>query len=150
MINENNWFAAYCDMSEDEKELYREFEMEDHGRIQLNIYKRMYDAVSLMASDYENQITALPKGIDIADEIALLFDDEVIAVKDILYQEGMLSIEACTQIDHIGNILSEMGKKNDEGIWTLEALKRSSLWEKCRENAKQLLSMLCKLEYYIN
>lgn len=41
----------------------------------------------------------------------------------------MLSIEACTQIDHIDNILSEMGKKNDESLWTLEGLKQSELWE---------------------
>lgn len=110
-MDKSNWFVVYCAMSEDEKELYREFEMEDHGKTQFNIYKRMYDAVSLMASDYENQITALPKGVDIADEIALVFDGEVTAAKDILYQEGMLSIEACTQIDHIDNILSEMGKR---------------------------------------
>lgn len=62
----------------------------------------------------------------------------------------MLSIEACTQIDHIDNILSEMGKKNDESLWTLEGLRQSELWGKCRENAKQLLSMLYELEYYIN
>lgn len=73
---------SYCDMSEDEKWIYREFEMADNYKIQLNIYKRMYSAVLLMASNYEKQIAALPKEINIAEEIALVFDDEVIAVME--------------------------------------------------------------------
>lgn len=147
MMHQRDWFAAYCAMPEDEKEFYREFEMDQTDKIKLNTYKRMYDTVSLMASDYENQITALPKGIDIADEIALLFDDEVVAAMDALYKDGMLSIEACARIKDIDNTLSEMGKQKDESLWTLEALEQSELWEKCREDAKQLLLLLCKLEY---
>ncbi len=120
--------------------------MEEDCKIQLNIYKRMYDAVSLMALDYKKQIDALPKGINIADEIALVFDDEVIAVMDALHKSGMLSLDACALINNIGNKLSEMGIKHDANLWTLEALKQSNLWEQCREKAKQLLSILCKLE----
>ncbi|MCC8024395.1 MAG: hypothetical protein LIP16_03720 [Clostridium sp.] len=145
-MDKSKWFESYCDMSEDEKWVYREFEMEEDCKIQLNIYKRMYDAVSLMALDYEKQIDALPKGINIADEIALVFDDEVIAVMDALYKSGMLSLDACALINNIGNKLSEMGIKHDANLWTLEALKQSNLWEQCREKAKQLLSILCKLE----
>lgn len=77
---------SYCHMSDDEKWIYREFEMADNYKIQLNIYKRMYNAVLLMASNYEKQIDALPKTINIADEIALGFDDEVVAVMDTLHK----------------------------------------------------------------
>lgn len=137
---------SYCDMPEDEKWIYREFEMSDNYKIQLNIYKRMYNAVLLMASNYEKQIDALPTAINIADEIALVFDDEVIAVMDTLHKDGMLSLDECALINDINNKLSEMGKKHDKSLWTLEALKESNLWEQCREKAKQLLSLLCNLE----
>lgn len=137
---------SYCNMSEDEKWIYREFEMADNYKIQLNIYKRMYSAVLLMASNYEKQIAALPKEINIADEIALVFDDEVIAVMDALHKNGILSLDECVLINDIENKLSEMGKKHDKSPWTLEALKESNLWEQCREKAKQLLLLLCNLE----
>lgn len=137
---------SYCDMPEDEKWIYREFEMSDNYKIQLKIYKRMYNAVLLMASNYEKQIDALPKAVNIADEIALVFDDEVIAVMDTLHKDGMLSLDECALINDINNKLSEMGKKHDKSLWSLEALKESNLWEQCREKAKQLLSLLYNLE----
>lgn len=133
-------------MSEDEKYLYREYEMENSCKINLDTYKRMYDAVSLMALDYNKQVLALPNGINIADEIALVFDDEVIAIMNILYESGMLSLEECRLINDIGNILSEMSKKYDKSLWTIDALKQSKSWEECRKKAKKLLSLLCKLE----
>ncbi len=137
---------SYCDMPEDEKWIYREFEMSDNYKIQLKIYKRMYNAVLLMASNYEKQIDALPKAVNIADEIALVFDDEVIAVMDTLHKDGMLSLDECALINDINNKLSERGKKHDKSLWSLEALKESNLWEQCREKAKQLLSLLYNLE----
>lgn len=145
-MDKSDWFMSYCDMSEDEKWIYREFEMADNYKIQLNIYIRMYNAVLLMASNYEKQIDTLPKAINIADEIALVFDDEVVAVMDTLYKDGMLSLDECALINDINNKLSEMGKKHDKSIWTLEALKGSNLWEQCREKARQLLSLLCDLD----
>lgn len=58
----------------------------------------------------------------------------------------MLSLDECALINDINNKLSDMSKIHDKGLWTLEALKESSLWEQCREKAKQLLSLLCNLE----
>ena len=145
-MDKSDWFMSYCDMPEDEKWIYREFEMSDNYKIQLKIYKRMYNAVLLMASNYEKQIDALPKAVNIADEIALVFDDEVIAVMDTLHKDGMLSLDECALINDINNKLSEMGKKHDKSLWSLEALKESNLWEQCREKAKQLLSLLYNLE----
>lgn len=58
--------------------------MENSCKINLDTYKRMYDAVSLMVLDYNKQVLALPNGINIPDKIALVFDDEVIAIMNIL------------------------------------------------------------------
>ncbi len=146
IVDKKDWFISYCNMSEGERCIYRELEMEDNHKIQLNIYKRMYNAVLLMASNYEKQIDALPKAINIADEIALVFDDEVVAVMDTLHKDGMLSLDECALINDINNKLSEMGEKHDKSLWTIEALKESNLWGQCREKAKQLLSRLCNLD----
>ena len=137
---------AYCSMSEDEKYLYREFEMKEADKINLKIYKQMYDAVILMSLDYENQITSLPRDINVPDEIALLFDDEVIAVKEMLYKNGMLSLDNCNIIKIIEMKLSEMGNSKNKNFWTLDGLKQSKLWEECRENARVLLSSLPRLD----
>lgn len=146
IVDKKDWFISYCNMSEGEKWIYREFKMADNYKIQLNIYKRMYNAVLLMASNYEKQIDAFPKAINIADEIALVFDDEVVAVMDTLHKDGMLSLDECALINDINNKLSEMGKKHDKSLWTIEALKESNSWGQCREKAKQLLSQLCNLD----
>ncbi len=133
-------------MSEEERYLYREFEREDNDKIAIQIYKRMYDAVSLMALNYEKQIAALPGGINIPDEIALVFDDEVMAVMKDLYEKQMLSLDECELITVIGNKLSEMVERRDISPWTLDGLKNETLWEECRVKAKLLLLKLYKLE----
>lgn len=137
----------FCNMSEDDRWLYKEFEMKDEDKIQINIYKRLHDAVLLMASDYDKQTALLPKGINIADEIALVFADEVIAVKDILFQKGMLSKEECDLITSIDNKLNEMSKLCNFTLWTANALKQSSNWEYCRNKAQILLSSLGDFDY---
>lgn len=120
--------------------------MEDDDKIAIQIYKRMYDAVSLMALNYEKQIAALPRGINIPDEIALVFDDEVMAVMKDLYEKQMLSLDECELITVIGNKLSEMVERRDISPWTLDGLKNEKLWEECRVKAKLLLLKLYKLE----
>ena len=145
-MNKAEWFVNYCNMSEDDRWLYKEFEMKDEDKIHINIYKRLYDAVLLMASDYEKQIALLPKGINIADEIALVFDDEVIAVSNILFQKGMLSKEEYDLIISIGNKLNEMSKLHDFTLWTITALKYSENWKYCRNKAQILLSSLCNFD----
>lgn len=142
----NGWFADYCDMTEDEKYLYKQFKMDNTCKTNLKIYKRMYDAVTLMSLDYEQQIIILPSDLNIPDEIALVFDDEVIAVMDDLYENGILSLDNCRLIRRIGNKLSKMSKMRDKNLWTLDALKYTQEWEECRQDARTLLSSLHRIE----
>ncbi len=142
----SNWFIEYCNMSKDEKELYKEFEMDDGNKMKLQTYKRLYDAVTLMSLDYKQQIAALPQGIPIPDEIALTFDDEAIAFMETLYKNNMLSTNDCVLIKKIDNKLLEIGEKQDEDLWTLYALEHSKLWEECRKYARLLLSSLHNIE----
>lgn len=138
----NNWFTSYCVMSKEEQELYREFVMEPEQAIRLSDYQRMYEAVLLLASDCETQLAALPQGVPAADEIALGFEAEVVVMKDVLSGEGMLSEAACAQIEKINRILSDMSGQNMAVLWTPDALARSSQWEMCRNEARQLFSLL--------
>lgn len=133
-------------MTEDERYLYKEFKMDDICKTNLKIYKRMYDAVTLMSLDYEQQIIALPQNINISDEIALVFDDEVIAIMNNLHKNGMLSLDNCKLIMSIENKLSKMVNINDKNLCTLNALKPAKEWEKCRKDAGLLLSSLYQIE----
>lgn len=130
-------------MTKDERYLCEEFDMDDICKKNLKTYMRLYDAVTLMASNYDCQITALPQCINIPDEIALVFDDEVIAVMDNMQENGILSLENCEMIKKIQNRLLEMTQ--DVRLWTLEALKQSNAWEECRKDAKLLLASLYQL-----
>ncbi len=143
---ENNWFIEYCNMSKDEKDLYQEFEIKDTDKINLKLYKRMYDAVTLMSLDYEEQSITFPEDINVPDEIALVFNDEVIEMMDGFYKNGMLSTDDCVLIKKIDNKLLEIGEKQDEDLWTLYALEHSKLWEECRKYARLLLSSLHNIE----
>ena len=142
----SNWFIEYCNMSKDEKDLYQEFEIKDTDKINLKLYKRMYDAVTLMSLDYEEQSITFPEDINVPDEIALVFNDEVIEMMDGFYKNGMLSTDDCVLIKKIDNKLLEIGEKQDEDLWTLYALEHSKLWEECRKYARLLLSSLHNIE----
>ena len=142
----SNWFIEYCNMSKDEKDLYQEFEIKDTDKINLKLYKRMYDAVTLMSLDYEEQSITFPEDINVPDEIALVCNDEVIEMMDGFYKNGMLSTDDCVLIKKIDNKLLEIGEKQDEDLWTLYALEHSKLWEECRKYARLLLSSLHNIE----
>ena len=142
----SNWFIEYCNMSKDEKELYKEFEMDDGNKMKLQTYKRLYDAVTLMSLDYEEQSITFPEDINVPEEIALVFNDEVIEMMDGFYKNGMLSTDDCVLIKKIDNKLLEIGEKQDEDLWTLYALEHSKLWEECRKYARLLLSSLHNIE----
>lgn len=149
-MNKVEWFANYCNMSEDEKWIYREFEMGHEDKIDINTYRRLYDAVLLMASDYNEQISKLPPKIQVADEIALMFNDEVIAVADDLSKKGMLSEQECYLISSIGNKLKEMSATHNDKLWTLNALQNSADWKDCRSKAGILLLSLEYVDWIIN
>ena len=106
----------------------------------------MYDAVTLMSLDYEQQIIALLQNINIPDEIALVFDDEVIVIMDNLCENGMLSPDNCKLIMSIENKLSEMVNMDDKSLWTLNALKQAKEWEKWRKDARLLLLSWYQIE----
>lgn len=132
-------------MTEDEKYLYEEFDMDDTCKINLKIYKRLYDAVMLMSLDYSQQINNLPQYVNVPDEIALVFDDEVIAVMDNLRECGMLSSDNCKMVKMIQNRLLEMNKAKDKELWSLKSLEESEEWENCRKDAQLLLASLYRL-----
>ena len=132
-------------MTEDEKYLYENFDMDNTCKINLKIYKRLYDAVTLMSLDYSQQKKILPQDVNVPDEIALVFDDEVIFVMDNLRECGMLSSDSCKMIKMIQNRLLEMSKAKNKNLWTLESLEESEEWGNCRKDAQLLLTSLYRL-----
>jgi hypothetical protein len=99
--------------------------------------ERLIEALRLMACSADAQIAALPDFVVVADEVALLFDDEFRAV----------DLDACTSVVRDGLVtinreLSEMSKSKSPSLWTIEALRAASDWESLRTTAKAVLTAL--------
>lgn len=97
--------------------------------------ERMIEALKLVACSVDAQIAALPDFVVVADEVALIFDDQFRAV----------DLDSCTAIVRDGLItidrhLSEMS--NTKSIWTIDALRTADEWASLRITAAEILSAL--------
>lgn len=96
---------------------------------------RLIEALKLMACDAETQIAAFPDGVVVADEIALIFDDELRAAALEHYpaavREGFRAIDAT---------LSAMA--SDPARWTIDGLRSAEAWHSLRASAAHLLAAL--------
>ncbi len=97
--------------------------------------ERTIEALKLLACGADVQIAALPAFVVVADEIALIFDDELRA----------LDVDACgppirVQLAAIEGRLSAMS--DTKSLWTIDALRTASAWAEVRGAAAQILRML--------
>ena len=113
-------------------------------------FGKMGSSFYIAKREYNEQISKLPPKIQVADEIALMFNDEVIAVADDLSKKGMLSEQECYLISSIGNKLKEMSATHNDKLWTLNALQNSADWKDCRSKARILLLSLEYVDWIIN
>ncbi len=96
---------------------------------------RMIEVLKLMACSASQQRAAFPDFVVVADEIALLFDDELRLV-----DMSTLPPAVGDALRSIDSRLSDMS--NDKSIWSLEALATSHEWQQLRGAALALLSTL--------
>jgi hypothetical protein len=99
----------------------------------------LLDAIRLAASDYEDQVQALPDFVFKPDEVALLFDDAYVGFHQVIAAKMVTDpqIEAVKAIDTFFDEMSS--NKDKEKIWTLEAMETSPVWQELRLLARNAL-----------
>ena len=73
---DDSWFRQYQKMSEDEKELFHEFDMSENQKWLIVDYNKLKNAVYLLSIKPEELKSNFTDKINIINEIALIFFDE--------------------------------------------------------------------------
>jgi len=110
--------------------------MNEIKSIEKKYYNMLIESLRLLAADYETQIEVLPKFVNVPDELALIFTDTLLFVK----QNAILIGEKMVIIENIDKLLEEINENKD--LWTLESLKNSSKWQDVRSVASKALKLL--------
>jgi hypothetical protein len=101
--------------------------------------ERFVEVLKLVASPFDAQVATLPNFVVVADEIALLYSDELKLAK----AQGVLdrlSGEVQAGLAGLDDEIEQMSGEAD--LWTNESLKTAAQWTKLREQARQILSLL--------
>lgn len=101
--------------------------------------ERMIEVLKLLASQYTVQKSVLPTFVVVADEIALLFDDELRLAR----ARGLVEAagpEVGGDLAAIDEALDGMGAT--KALWTDEGLRDSVEWQQIRDRARQALVRL--------
>lgn len=80
MISENEWFREYQRLSNDEKEAYKEFILDSEEKAIIFDYERFKSAIELIASKPDDLQMKYNEKLNVADEIALTFDNECVYI----------------------------------------------------------------------
>ena len=95
----------------------------------------MIEVLKLMACSANEQQAALPDFVVVADEIALLFDDEIRLIDTSVCPHDLR--DGLRAIDERLSTMSEA-----PSLWTVNALATSPEWQALRDTARRLLLSL--------
>lgn len=104
---------------------------------QSNQLRSLIEVVNLLALPAEAQVSALPSFVDVADELATLFGDQLDAVSN-EELELELGAAASAMIGQIGAALNNMGGK--EEYFSTKALENREEWARIRRLSQAALA----------
>ncbi|MBD5541513.1 MAG: hypothetical protein HDR00_10065 [Lachnospiraceae bacterium] len=140
MINENNWFEKYQLLSDDEKDVYKEFMLDTDKRAIILDYERFINAIELIASNPNDLLAKYNKEINVAEEVALIFDDECVYIAPYLLNEKCISEEVYNLVMKINEQLALLSNEHNEENWTIQAMNSDKRWTRVRALATELVS----------
>jgi DNA mismatch repair ATPase MutL len=94
-------------------------------------YKMLIEVLRLVSMDSETQINLFPEDVSVTDEIALLFSDTFLLIKQ---NKDKISVDNSQYklIEKIDNLFNEMSNSNKD-FWLIDALKKNPQWQSLRE-----------------
>lgn len=141
-----DWFKEYCEKNIDEQEVLFEYCLDDECKILLIEYSRFKNVIELLSKDIDSLQNEFANSINVADEIALLFDDECKFLAGILLKNNIINKEVYYEVMQIDKLLSEMSDEHNINNWTVEAMNNDMRWTLSKKIANDIICGLpdCK------
>ena len=138
MINDSEWFMKYQKLSDDEKEIYKEYVLGAEEKAIVLDYERFIEAIELLASEPDDLLIKYSKMLNLADEVALTFDNEGVYIAHHLKSENYISEEVYNLVIQIDKQLESLSNEHNEKNWTIQAMKTDQRWIKARALANEV------------
>lgn len=138
MINGNEWFVKYQKLPDDEKEIYKEYVLGAEEKAIVLDYERFIKAIELLASEPDDLRAEYNKMLNMADEVALTFDNEGVYIAHHLKSENYISEEVYNLVIQIDKQLESLSNEHNEKNWTIQAMKTDQRWIKARVLANEV------------
>lgn len=102
-----------------------------------DIYNNLIQSLRLVASSSDIQISSLPDFVNIADEIALIYNESYMMVSQI---DNIITPYVMKMLDDLDKLFNRMSE--DESLWNIKSLNDNDLWLKSRELGRLILNEL--------
>lgn len=135
MISENKWFMEYQMLSNDEKEVYKEFVLDTEEKAIVLDYERFKSVIELIASNPGELQKKYSKKLNLAEEVSLIFNDECVYIAHYLKSEKCISEEIYNLVMQIDKQLELLSNEHNETNWTVQVMNVDKRWIKARELA---------------
>ena len=145
MISENDWFAEYQMLpDEDVKEYYKEFILDADQKAVVLDYERFVSAIELMASspDENDLFLKYNEEINVADEVALIFDNECVYMAPYLKDNQCIDEKVYNLVMQIEEQLELLSNEHNEKNWTIQAMNSDERWIRARAAANEVRKLL--------
>ena len=96
------------------------------------------ESLRLLGSDFDVQVSVLPKFVHIPDEIALTFGDAFLLADQVL-SAGQITQPQYSKLKEIDDALDGMSGHDHAELWTLEAMQNGPEWKRLRSMARAAL-----------
>lgn len=145
MIKENAWFMEYQTLSNDEKEVYKEFVLDSEEKAIVLDYERFKSAIELIALKPDDLRTKYNKKLNVAEEVALTFDNEGVYIAHYLESKKYISEEVYDLVIQIDEQLELLSNEHNEKNWTIQAMSIDRRWVKARALANKAYRLLVRV-----
>ncbi len=135
------WFDEYKKLLHDERDYYKEFIYDDDQRVIALNYDRFIESLKYIANNPDGLKHQINRKLNLAEEIALLFEDETLYISHILYNMKLIDGDIIELINHIGENFDEIAKDN-KNDWSVDYMIENAKWINIRNIANKILIML--------
>ena len=143
MMGEGEWFAEYKMLPDDDvKEYYKEFILDADQKVLVLDYERFVAAIELMASSPDDLLLKYDERINIAEDVALTFDDECVYMAPYLKDNQCIGEKVYNLVMQIDEQLELLSEEHNEENWTIQAMNSDERWIRARAAANEVRKLL--------
>lgn len=143
---DNELFREYQTLSDEDKEMYRRdiFDVEEIATI-LD-YERFKNAIELMSLMPEDLKKKYNEELNIAEEVALTFNNECFYIAQHLISIKFISEEIYNLVIKINEQLDLLSNEHNDDNWTIQSMNNDTRWITARMLANEVCQLLFSLK----